>query len=106
MQDRHLAKFVINSHIKHHPTSTERTQAVELDPITQSLCISQDLLKKYIVYAKQNVHPKLTNIDQDKVAKLYSQLRQESLVSQKNRSRQILDIFRRKKYYNTSLLIL
>lgn len=81
MQDRHLAKFVVNSHIKHHPTSTERTQAIELDPVTQSLCIPQDLLKKYIVYAKQNVHPKLTNIDQDKVAKLYSQLRQESLVS-------------------------
>lgn len=82
MQDRHLAKFVVNSHIKHHPTSTERTQAIELDPALQSLCIPQDLLKKYIVYAKQNVHPKLTSIDQDKVAKLYSQLRQESLVSQ------------------------
>ncbi|XP_072765242.1 DNA replication licensing factor Mcm2 [Anoplolepis gracilipes] len=81
MQDRHLAKFVVNSHIKHHPTSTERTQAVELDPVTQRLCIPQDLLKKYIVYAKQNVHPKLTNIDQDKVAKLYSQLRQESLAT-------------------------
>lgn len=86
MQDRHLAKFVVNSHIKHHPTDsaerTERTQAIVLDPTTQGLCIPQDLLKKYIVYAKQNVHPKLASIDQDKVAKLYSQLRQESLVSQ------------------------
>lgn len=85
MQDRHLAKFVVNSHIKHHPTDssdrTERTQAIVLDPVTQSLCIPQDLLKKYIVYAKQNIHPKLTSIDQDKVAKLYSQLRQESLAT-------------------------
>lgn len=80
MQDRHLAKFVVNSHIKHHPTCTERTQAVELDPATQDLYIPQDLLKKYIVYAKQNVHPKLFN-DHDKIPKLYSQLRQESLVS-------------------------
>ncbi|XP_020284854.1 DNA replication licensing factor Mcm2 [Pseudomyrmex gracilis] len=78
MQDRHLAKFVVNSHIKHHPTCTERTQAVELDPATQDLYIPQDLLKKYIVYAKQNVHPKLFN-DHDKIPKLYSQLRQESL---------------------------
>jgi hypothetical protein len=42
--------------------------------------IPQELLKKYIVYARENVHPKLQRMDQDKVAKMYSQLRQESLV--------------------------
>lgn len=81
MQDRHLAKFVVNSHIKHHPTNSEKAVPTESVETTQNLSIPQDLLKKYIVYAKQNVHPKLTNIDQDKVAKLYSRLRQESLVS-------------------------
>ncbi|XP_076287792.1 DNA replication licensing factor Mcm2 isoform X2 [Lasioglossum baleicum] len=79
MQDRHLAKFVVNSHIKHHPTNVEKTFAPEEN--AHDISIPQDLLKKYIVYAKQNVHPKLTNIDQDKVAKLYSQLRQESLAT-------------------------
>jgi len=43
--------------------------------------IPQELLKKYIVYTRENVHPKLQRMDQDKVAKMYSQLRQESLVS-------------------------
>ncbi|XP_033335181.2 DNA replication licensing factor Mcm2 [Megalopta genalis] len=79
MQDRHLAKFVVNSHIKHHPTNAEKTITTEEN--ARDISIPQDLLKKYIVYAKQNVHPKLTNIDQDKVAKLYSQLRQESLAT-------------------------
>lgn len=81
MQDRHLAKFVVNSHIKHHPANLEKTMAAAPEVDSNDITIPQELLKKYIVYAKQNVHPKLTNIDQDKVAKLYSQLRQESLVS-------------------------
>lgn len=83
MQDRLLAKFVVNSHIKHHPKNTERILPPELEDDTpvNELAIPQDLLKKYIVYARQNIHPKLTNMDQDKVAKLYSQLRQESLLT-------------------------
>ncbi|XP_012152928.1 DNA replication licensing factor Mcm2 [Megachile rotundata] len=79
MQDRHLAKFVVNSHIKHHPTNAGKVIPTEEN--ANDISIPQDLLKKYIVYARQNVHPKLTNIDQDKVAKLYSQLRQESLAT-------------------------
>lgn len=79
MQDRHLAKFVVNSHIRHHPANAEKTTSTEDN--AHDISIPQDLLKKYIVYARQSIHPKLTNIDQDKVAKLYSQLRQESLVS-------------------------
>lgn len=76
MQDQHLARFVVGSHIKHHPTMEETIP--ESQP-TDSMQIPQDLLKKYIVYSKENVHPKLTNMDQDKIAKMYSQLRQESL---------------------------
>lgn len=79
MQDRHLAKFVVNSHIRHHPSNTGKVSSTQEK--TNDISIPQDLLKKYIVYVRQNIHPKLTNIDQDKVAKLYSQLRQESLVS-------------------------
>ncbi|XP_008555331.1 DNA replication licensing factor Mcm2 [Microplitis demolitor] len=83
MQDRHLAKFVVNSHIKNHPTNEDRELQPELidDTAANDITIPQDLLKKYIVYARQNIHPKLTNVDQDKVAKLYSQLRQESLAT-------------------------
>ena len=43
--------------------------------------ISQDLLRKYIIYAKEKSHPRLNQMDQDKVAKMYSDLRRESMVS-------------------------
>lgn len=42
--------------------------------------IPQDLLRKYIIYAREKVNPKLHQMDQDKVAKLYSELRRESMV--------------------------
>ncbi|XP_008204892.1 DNA replication licensing factor Mcm2 [Nasonia vitripennis] len=86
MQDRHLANFVVNSHIRHHPTNSERTVPSQLEATAEKdpdefEPLDQDVLKKYIVYAKQNVHPKLSNVDQDKIAKLYSKLRQESLAT-------------------------
>ncbi len=42
--------------------------------------IPQDLLRKYIVYAR-TLKPSLTNIDQEKVTRLYADLRKESEVS-------------------------
>lgn len=85
VQDERLAKFVVSSHIRHHPSKVNDATLDEIactDPLQSSDVepIPQELLKKYIVYAKQHAHPKLTNMDQDKVAKMYSQLRQESLV--------------------------
>lgn len=79
IQDQHLAKFVVGSHIRHHPS--KQIDMTGWDEDENDLAIPQDLLKKYIVYAKENIHPKLQNMDQDKIAKIYSQLRQESLVS-------------------------
>lgn len=43
--------------------------------------IPQDLLKKYIIYGREKVHPKLHQMDQDKVAKMYSELRRESMAT-------------------------
>jgi DNA replication licensing factor MCM2 len=43
--------------------------------------LPQELLKKYIIYAKEKVHPKLHQMDQDKIAKMYADLRRESMVS-------------------------
>ena len=43
--------------------------------------IPQQLLRKYIMYAREKVHPKLNQIDQDKIARMYSDLRRESMVS-------------------------
>ncbi|ORY46605.1 MCM-domain-containing protein [Rhizoclosmatium globosum] len=68
--DEHLARFVANSHIRSHPNAGvgEGHVAVELDADV----IPQDLLRKYIV---------LVDIDNDKIASLYAELRRESLSS-------------------------
>ena len=42
--------------------------------------ISQEMLKKYIIYAREKIHPKLHNMDQDKVARMFAELRKESMV--------------------------
>lgn len=60
MQDKLLAQFVIKSHQKHHPSNTEPVDLHLQQSQTTALEIPQELLKKYIVYSKVNVHPKLT----------------------------------------------
>lgn len=37
--------------------------------------ISQEMLKKYILYAKMNVHPVIDNVDQDKIARMQDEKR-------------------------------
>lgn len=36
------------------------------------------MLKKYIKYAREYVHPRLSDIDKEKVVRFYTELRQES----------------------------
>lgn len=60
MQDQLLAQFVIKSHQRHHPTYVESNDINSQQSQKDGLEIPQDLLKKYIVYSKVNVHPKLT----------------------------------------------
>ncbi|KAL4990072.1 MCM2/3/5 family-domain-containing protein [Aspergillus falconensis] len=43
--------------------------------------IPQELLRKYILYAREHCHPKLYQIDQDKVARLFADMRRESLAT-------------------------
>ena len=42
--------------------------------------ISQDLLKKYIIYARRFIHPKLNEIDKEKVTQFYADIRRESSI--------------------------
>ncbi len=51
-----------------------------IDERTGLELIPQELLRKYITYAKENIHPKLHDLPQEKVAKMYSELRRESMV--------------------------
>merc|ERR1719471_2341385 len=89
-QDEHLARFVVASHMSSHPDAKQEEhdnmkKTEEALAATTSLAgvekIPQDLLKKYILYARERVHPKLHQMDQDKVAKMYSDLRRESMVT-------------------------
>lgn len=61
MQDQKLAEFVIKSHQRHHPNNVDPEEIPETQPTpADTLDIPQDMLKKYIVYSKINVRPKLT----------------------------------------------
>nr|XP_033781781.1 DNA replication licensing factor MCM2 isoform X1 [Geotrypetes seraphini] len=85
VQDEMLARFVVKSHIKHHPNSKEMANDESEEMVLPNTYgvdpIPQEILKKYIIYAKEKVHPKLNQMDQDKVAKMYSDLRKESMAT-------------------------
>lgn len=49
--------------------------------IANGQIIPQDILKKYIMYSKEHIKPKLHQLDQDKLARLYADLRRESLAT-------------------------
>eukprot|EP01022_Parablepharisma_sp_SALTPOND_P034911 TRINITY_DN934_c0_g1_i1.p1 TRINITY_DN934_c0_g1~~TRINITY_DN934_c0_g1_i1.p1 ORF type:complete len:943 (-),score=83.79 TRINITY_DN934_c0_g1_i1:196-3024(-) len=80
--DLELATFVINSHIKCHPEAQEEAISKSLleEPMAAVDIISQDLLKKYVLYAKRFIHPKLADIDKDRVTQFYTELRKEASV--------------------------
>merc|ERR1719245_1549233 len=86
--DEHLARFVVASHMVSHPRSEDADKdnfkkTEEALASTSALSgmekIPQDLLKKYILYAREKIRPKLHALDQEKVAKMYSDLRRESM---------------------------
>lgn len=83
--DERLAKFVTDSHMRSVPT---RDVGGENEPVRSTTMgradlIPQDLLRKYIQYARTNVRPVLrgNTFDQEKVASLYVALRRESAAS-------------------------
>merc|ERR1712158_253796 len=74
--DEHLARFVVASHMK--KTEEQLAASSNLAGVEK---IPQELLKKYVIYARQKFHPKLHQMDQEKVAKMYSELRRESMAT-------------------------
>ncbi|XP_018116883.1 DNA replication licensing factor mcm2-like isoform X2 [Xenopus laevis] len=83
VQDEMLARFVVGSHIKHHPSIKDIANGdAEEFALPNTFGVEplpQEMLKKYIIYAKEKIRPKLNQMDQDKVAKMYSDLRKESM---------------------------
>lgn len=96
-QDERLATFVVNSHGRAHPSAnatdgnqgameTEHAQGLREQNVNggeprQEGEIPQELLRKYILYARERCRPKLYQIDQDKVARLFADMRRESLAT-------------------------
>lgn len=65
-KERFLSNLLDDSKIQHTPDEQQ---------------IDQDKLKKYIMYAKKYVHPKLNEIDKEKVTNFYADIRRESSVA-------------------------
>jgi DNA replication licensing factor MCM2 len=101
--DERLALFVANSHIRSHPLYNGEAlggpQPVEDDPMAVNMSmaedsksdsllssdgppvIEQELLKKYIAFARSQVKPILHDVDSEKIASLYSDLRAQSALT-------------------------
>ncbi|KAL6350208.1 hypothetical protein AAG906_004151 [Vitis piasezkii] len=85
--DEMLAKFVVDSHFKSQPKGTNvedksfSNSQDDIQPSARPLdpeILSQDLLKKYLTYAKLNVFPRLHDADLNKLTHVYAELRRES----------------------------
>jgi len=84
LQDERLADHVVCSHVRSHPDADQNDKDTKprLQPVTSHLkLIDQDLLKKYIVYARQRVKPQVADIDKEKLATFYKEIRQEAFNS-------------------------
>ena len=95
-EDERLAKFVVGSHGRAHPSKNPAADQAapgadnademdvegneEAEP-TMKDQIPQELLRKYILYARRECFPKLYQIDQDKIARLFADMRRESLAT-------------------------
>ena len=87
-KDEALADFVVCSHMANHPTDPN-LQAKPKRNLTEGLAgqnmakpISQDILKRYVLYAKTNVTPRLSDMDRDKLATFYAEMRDEAAKAQ------------------------
>jgi len=106
--DERLARFVVGSHIRSHPNydpstdesimkdvsivhGKEKDVRLELFSFLMEFIllakgipfqkyIPQELLRKYIIYAKCKINPKLDRVNEDKLLSFYSELRHESMV--------------------------
>ena len=74
--DEKMAGFILQSHSKNlHKEVCGDQEGTSTKDETQ---ISQEMLKKYLIYARTNIHPVIKDVDLEKMSQLYSELRKES----------------------------
>merc|ERR1719331_839315 len=84
VQDERLADHVLCSHIRSHPEANSDDRQVRpkiAERASHIEPIDQETLKNYIVFARKNVFPKITNIDKEKLANFYKLIRAEAFKS-------------------------
>jgi DNA replication licensing factor MCM2 len=87
-KDEALADFVVCSHMKNHPTEPNEqvrvNRRVQLqNGVHASLPpIDQELYKKYVLYARLHVNPTISEVDQNKLARFYMEIRREAAANQ------------------------
>ncbi|KAF9049814.1 MCM2/3/5 family-domain-containing protein [Panaeolus papilionaceus] len=81
VMDELLARFVVGSHLRSHPKFDKETEEIAVATTLDADIIPQDVLRKYIMYAREKIRPKLFDVDQQKLQGLYSDLRRESMAT-------------------------
>ncbi|TFK20765.1 DNA replication licensing factor cdc19 [Coprinopsis marcescibilis] len=81
VMDELLARFVVGSHLRSHPKFEKEVDEMEVATSLDEDIIPQDVLRKYIMYAREKIKPKLYDLDQDKLARLFADLRRESMAT-------------------------
>lgn len=81
VQDELLARFVVGSHLRSHPKFEVEKDEMDVGTTLDADIIPQDVLRKYIMYAREKVRPKLYDLDQEKLSRLFADLRRESLAT-------------------------
>jgi DNA replication licensing factor MCM2 len=83
--DENLARFVVQSHVMSHPLHKAQRKdlgaaAAAVAYVDDTNLIPQDLLRKYIVYARNRLEPKWISGSQefDKLSTIYADMRQEA----------------------------
>ncbi|KAG6845873.1 MCM DNA helicase complex subunit [Tephrocybe sp. NHM501043] len=81
VMDELLARFVVGSHLRSHPKFDKEEDEMAVATSIDEDIIPQDVLRKYIMYAKEKIRPKLYDLDQEKLSRLFADLRRESMAT-------------------------
>eukprot|EP00301_Raphidiophrys_heterophryoidea_P023841 c7561_g1_i1.p1 GENE.c7561_g1_i1~~c7561_g1_i1.p1 ORF type:complete len:897 (-),score=252.83 c7561_g1_i1:172-2808(-) len=79
VQDERLAEHVVASHTRSHPNATpeerKRPMVDEGDGV-----LDTNILRKYLVYARTHIKPQIGSVNEEKLVRVYAELRKESMV--------------------------
>lgn len=86
--DKVMGDFIVNSHMKLSKDENEKEKITDYagsNGLTKDEhgndVMTQEMLKKYIIYARQHCFPMVREMDKEKISRLYSDLRRESMVA-------------------------